>query len=363
MTFANVVANSWNRNHLFTVLLELTYRCNLDCFFCYNDLELTGKAMTREDYFALLEDLARMQVLNLVLSGGEPLAHPEFFAIGARARELGFVVRVKSNGHALRGPMAKRLKREVDPFVVEVSLHGACAETHDRQTRVGGSFDRLMANFGEMQAAGLRLKINSTLTRWNENEVVEMMAIAESFGVQLQFDPEVSPRDDGDTGPLAISPSREGLLRLFRLQAAGGAGAGEAPQDAPTLEVGRQADADLGPVATDGHCGAGAATVTVDPYGNVYPCVQWRRPVGNLHGDSIEEIWSGSADLEEIRAINRTVKGSLAALGKDGGMMGFCPGAAAAATGSPTEIPLAVNTRLELRKQARADSELLPVVG
>ena len=43
------------------------------------------------DYLRLLEDLAALQVLNLVFSGGEPLAHPDFWRIGRRARELGLV--------------------------------------------------------------------------------------------------------------------------------------------------------------------------------------------------------------------------------------------------------------------------------
>ena len=113
------------RNLLFSVLVELTYRCNLDCFFCYNDLGAAGTPLSREQYFRLFAELRELEVLNLTLSGGEPLAHPDFLALGARARELGFVVRVKSNGHALRGELARRVRDEVDPFLIEVSLHGA----------------------------------------------------------------------------------------------------------------------------------------------------------------------------------------------------------------------------------------------
>ena len=119
MRFDDLAARTWDENRLFSVLIELTYRCNLDCFFCYNDLGLRGKPLAFEQYYALLQDLATMNVLNVALSGGEPLAHPDFFRIGARARDLGFVVRVKSNGHALRGELARRLRDDVDPFVVE----------------------------------------------------------------------------------------------------------------------------------------------------------------------------------------------------------------------------------------------------
>src|SRR5688500_12029850 len=103
MKFDAMMGRTWNENRLFSVLIELTYRCNLDCFFCYNDLGLRGKPLSYDQYDTLLRDLASMDVLNVALSGGEPLAHPDFFRIGARARQLGFVVRVKSNGHALSG--------------------------------------------------------------------------------------------------------------------------------------------------------------------------------------------------------------------------------------------------------------------
>ena len=86
---------------LFSVLLELTYHCNLDCFFCYNDLNVKGSRWPNDNISTCSTSSLELQVLNLTLSGGEPLAHPSFFRIGARARELGFLVRVKSNGHAL----------------------------------------------------------------------------------------------------------------------------------------------------------------------------------------------------------------------------------------------------------------------
>src|ERR1700730_12483347 len=173
-----------------------------------------------------------MQVLTLTVPGGEPLAHPDFIRLGARARALGFAVRVKSNGHALRGEMARRIRDEIDPFLVEVSLHGATAATHDRQTRVPGSFERLLANLGEMRRLGLRVKLNSTLTAWNEHEVEAILDLAAELGLPLQVDPEVTPRDDGDRSPLALTVSRDGLSRLFAALAAREAAAGAGAQAA-----------------------------------------------------------------------------------------------------------------------------------
>jgi MoaA/NifB/PqqE/SkfB family radical SAM enzyme len=340
-TLEQVIRRTWDRHVLFSVMLELTYRCNLDCVFCYNDLASRGEALTLAQYEALLAELADLQVLHLVLTGGEPLAHPDFFAIGGRARELGFAVRVKSNGHALRGTLARRLKQEVDPFVVDLSLHGASATSHDRQTRVAGSFARLLANIPELLALGLRLKLNATLTCWNEGEASAMFAIADGFGLPLTVNPIVSPRDDGDHSPLSLSASRAGTLAFYALAEERAAQRATAGTDA-AAESGRQAD-DAMAGAPEGHnCGAGTGSLTVDPYGNVLPCVQWRRPVGNLHERTIGDIWRASRELAEVRRINAAAGARGAELAAAGGPATLCMGLGELATGDPLGLPPSV---------------------
>jgi MoaA/NifB/PqqE/SkfB family radical SAM enzyme len=364
MSLARILGTTWRENLLFSVLLELTYRCNLDCFFCYNDLALKGEPLRREEHLRLLDDLAELQVLNLTLSGGEPLAHPDFLLLGARARELGFVVRIKSNGHALRGELARRILAEVDPFLVEVSLHGATAATHDRQTRVPGSFERLLENLREVLALGMRVKINSTLTAWNEGEVRGMFALADSLGLPLQVDPDVTPRDDGDREPLEVAPSREGVKRLFELQFERGRaaeGEGRAP-----VEVARGADDGTLPAPVHKHCGAGSSGLAIDPYGNVYPCVQWRRPVGNLHQQRISEIWRGASGLAQVRELTVRAKEVVDGHGAGGALLNFCPGSAAASAGDPLRIYPAAVQRMEVLQEVMAAEKkkrpLLPIL-
>lgn len=371
MSLSAIARRTWRENRLFSVLVELTYRCNLDCVFCYNDRSLRGRTLSLDDYRKLLADLERMAVFQVVLSGGEPLAHPGFFEIGGEARGRGFVVRVKSNGHALRSEIARRLREEVDPFVVELSLHGACAETHDRQTRVPGSFDALVANLGHAQDAGLRLRLNATLTCWNEDEVEGMFALADRLGIPLSFDPDLSIRDDGDRSPLALSPSPEGLRRLFhvlreRAEAAasepGAAGGEEAARDMARRDALRPGADDGLPAPGDGkHCGAGSSTAAIDPYGNVYPCVAWRIPAGNLHESSIEEIWRGSASLARVRETTLEIPNRLAERGDGKDRSAFCPGAAWAQSRDPFEVPPGAVARREAVAEVFRTGPLLPV--
>ena len=350
MTYSDTIRRVWDENLLYSALVELTYRCNLDCYFCYNDTGLKGVPLAYAQYVRFFEDLRDMGTLDLTLTGGEPLAHPEFFALGRQAREFGFVVRVKSNAHALRGKLARRMKDEVDPFLIEVSLHGASPETHDRQTRVPGSFARLVGNLREARALGLRIKLNSPMTLWNEHEIEAMYALADDLGAHVDFDPLITRRDNGDAEPQQIGPSREGIARLFQHQRERGATL-RAKFPSPAMA---SAKVGIEPPATgrEKHCGAGSSSITVDPFGNVYPCVQWRRRIGNLHDESITTLWRHSDELTEVRRLASEVKAAVD--GHQAPDMGFCPGSAEQETGSPAQLYPAIKVIRDMRKRVPA---------
>ena len=281
---------------LHDVTLELTYACNLDCFYCYNDREKPGQPLSLEQYQQLLQDLAAMQTLYLMLTGGEPMLHPHFFEIGRMARDLGFVTRVRTNGHSLGQRNAERLREEVEPYVVEVSLHGATPAVHDRQTRVAGSFDRLVKNIGHATAAGLRCSVVTTPTAWNEHQIDEMFALCTSLGVPLRFQGPVAPRDNGDTGPLVIQPSRAVWAKVERV-----AEAQRGSKDRATLAPAGIVESPASIKEEAATCSVGVAGVDIDPYGNVQACMHLQRSAGNLHQQSIAEIWNDSPLFLEAR--------------------------------------------------------------
>lgn len=285
---------------LHEVSLELTYRCNLDCFFCYNDRDKRGKPLSLEQYQILLNDLAQMQTMYLMLTGGEPMIHPHFFDIGRIARDLGFVVRVRTNGHNLGKLKAERVRDEVDPYIVEVSLHGATAQVHDRQTRVSGSFDSLIKNINTARQVGLRISVVSTPTAWNEHQIDAMFALCDELAVPLRFQGPVAPRDNGDTTPLVIQPKEESWkiveaqLKARREQQEP---ANIAKPIRKQIHVLDQVDRE--PAAT---CSVGVAGVDIDPYGNVLACMHLQESAGNLHEQSIKKIWNDSPLFQRARS-------------------------------------------------------------
>jgi MoaA/NifB/PqqE/SkfB family radical SAM enzyme len=238
-----------------------------------------------------------------MLTGGEPMMHPHFFEIGRMARDLGFVTRIRTNGHSLNQKQVYRVKKEVDPYMVEVSLHGASAEVHDRQTQIPGSFDRLVENLEIAVKTGLRCSVVSTPTAWNEHQVEEMFALCDLMGVPLRFQGPVAPRDNGDTSPLAIQPAAETWDKVTELISARRAkashpGSDPAPYGSDPIEANRIEDKPEQPAM----CGVGVAGVDIDPYGNVQACMHLQESAGNLHQQSIKEIWNNSPLFKRARA-------------------------------------------------------------
>lgn len=286
------IDNQVKQQRLLTdVTLELTYACNLDCFFCYNDRDKPGEPLSLAQYETLLRDLASMQTMFLMLTGGEPMIHPYFFEIGRLTKELGFVVRVRTNGHSLTRAMAKRVRDEIMPYVVEVSLHGASAEVHDQQTRIAGSFDRLIKNIASATDEGLRISVVSTPTAWNEHQIESMFALCDKLGVPLRFQGPVSPRDNGDTEPLAIQPTENAWDKVTRLVKERKQQQQLQTEQGLPVE-GVEVQIDTKKVVAS--CGVGVAGVDIDPYGNVLACMHLQESAGNVHDHSIAEIWDNS---------------------------------------------------------------------
>jgi len=308
-------------------MIELTYSCNLDCVFCYNVKQSAGKPLHLDQYLFLLHDLTQMQVLFLSFTGGEPLLHPFFFEIASAARQLGFALRIKSNGLLIQGDIARRLKNEVNPLEVELSLHGGTAENHDRQTSVSGSFSQLLRNVEEMKNLDLRPAFVSTLTAWNEKEIEAMFEVADSFGVGLRFQGPVGPRGSmsgGDWQNLSLQPSADGWQELRQICSS------RLKKTSDTFCQSECGNDDAAIPQTDKiWCGTGSQEILVDPFGNVFPCLHLRWPAGNLHEHSIGDIWQQGKGDAFTRARSLSQKTAQKMKGKVPRQFGaplFCPG-------------------------------------
>ena len=86
-----------DKPHLTSFQIELTSRCNERCVHCYIPHDLKLYDITEEMYYSTLEELSKMGVLSVTLSGGEPMCHPKFKEFLRAAKKYDFYVHILSN--------------------------------------------------------------------------------------------------------------------------------------------------------------------------------------------------------------------------------------------------------------------------
>jgi heme d1 biosynthesis radical SAM protein NirJ len=165
------------------VIWNLVRRCNLTCKHCYSisaDKDFPGELETAE-VFRVMDDLKAAGVPVLILSGGEPLLRRDIFAIGRRAKDMGFYVGLSSNGTLVNAANIEAIAATGFDYV-GISLDGLRA-THDRFRRKKGAFDAALDGVRLCKAAGAKVGIRFTLAQENAHDFPALLDLMEVEGI------------------------------------------------------------------------------------------------------------------------------------------------------------------------------------
>lgn len=299
--------------------VDLTWRCNERCVHCYLDHDDRGELTTAE-VLGVLDQLAAAGVFFLSLSGGEIMLRPDVFEIVSHARSLAFDIKLRTNALLIGEDEARRF-RQLSVRQVQVSIYSRRAEVHDGITKIRGSLARTIEAIRRLRAEGMKVIVACVLMRQNAGDYPGVQALAAELGAQFTIDPTITPhiesRLTGDRSLVNLNVDRSMLARVFHDPSLSGAAAEDcappSPPDQATLEA--------------APCAAGHTACYVSPYGDVYPCVQFPLPCGNIRISPFETIWRKSVQLAEVRAIRlRDLDGCSQCV--HGGSCSRCPGLA-----------------------------------
>jgi pyrroloquinoline quinone biosynthesis protein E len=164
------------------LLAELTHRCPLHCPYCSNPLQLALKAdeMPVEVWKSVLLQASRLGVLQVGLSGGEPLLYPGLVELVAEARARELYTNLITSGLGLGSEKIRELKAAgIDTVQLsfqsdEKILSDSIAGTRSHEAKL------LVAE--ELRRAEIPFSINVVLHRKNIDRLEEMVRLAEKLG-------------------------------------------------------------------------------------------------------------------------------------------------------------------------------------
>jgi heme d1 biosynthesis radical SAM protein NirJ len=317
------------------VIWNLVRRCNLTCRHCYSisaDRDFPGELSTAE-VFRVMSELRAFGVPALILSGGEPLLHPDIFDIAARAKALGFYVGLSSNGTLINDGNIDDIAAAGFDYV-GVSLDGL-RDTHDRFRRKAGAFDAALAGLRLAHDVGAKVGLRFTLTQDNAHDLPALLDLMESEGIDRFYLSHLNYAGRGERNRArdpnfdAYARTTRAAMNLLFTRCLHHILAGK-----PREFVSGNNDADgvyllhwierhfpaRAPRLREsllrwGGNASGVNIANIDNLGNVHPdTMWWDYPLGNVRERSFADIWNDVSDpvMAGLKAHPRPVQGRCA---------------------------------------------------
>ncbi|WP_305908455.1 heme d1 biosynthesis radical SAM protein NirJ [Methylomarinum sp. Ch1-1] len=310
------------------VIWNLIRRCNLTCKHCYTtsaDIDFPGELMLGEIY-QVMDDLRDFHVPVLILSGGEPLLHPDIFAISRRAKNMGFYVALSSNGTLITPANIDEIA-EIGYQYIGVSLDGI-GETHDTFRRKQGSFAASMDGIRLCREKGIKAGIRFTLTQDNAKDFPAMLQLMDDEGLDKFYLSHLNYGGRGNKNrkdDAAFKMTRQIMDSLFEAclswerqglhrEVVTGNNDADAvyflhwvkenyPDRAEHVEA---------KLRQWGGNASGVNVANIDNLGNVHPdTFWWHYDLGNVRDRKFSEIWRDTSDplMAGLKARPRPLKG------------------------------------------------------
>ncbi len=282
--------------------MEVTYRCELNCIHCSSDACPSNTLEMRlEDCRRILSEAIQMGAREVAFSGGEPLtwAHLPDAVETARAGGLNVTVYTSGVVEGFQEKVALLFQRGAGRMIF--SVFGGTAPTHERVTRVAGSFKKTCESIVEAKRLGLAVETHFVPMSSNYRELKEVTALSNNLGANTVSVLRLVPQ-----GRASLLQSRtlnrvqncELRRQIVELREAGN-----------SIRVGSPYNFLM--VNDSPACRAAIDRVIIGPDLRVYPCDAFKQVKAeeltgslnhsSLHHASLRDCWEKSPFLKAIR--------------------------------------------------------------
>jgi pyrroloquinoline quinone biosynthesis protein E len=196
-----------------TLLAEVTHRCPLHCPYCSNPLDLlrAESEIGTEDWKRVLTEARELGVLQLGLSGGEPMVRKDLEEMATHARSLGLYTTLVTSGLGLTRKRAEAL-RTAGLEHVQISVQDADPEMAERIAGVS-SVKQKQAAIVLVKELGFAFSINVVLHRANLDRIGEIIDLAAGYGADRLELANTQYYGWGLKNRATLMPTRDQVLR------------------------------------------------------------------------------------------------------------------------------------------------------
>ncbi len=168
----------------YTLVAELTYRCPLRCLYCSNpvDFERARSELSTEQWRRTFSQAAELGVVQLHLSGGEPVLRPDLPALVRHARALDLYTNLITSATLLDEDKLLKL-RDYGLDHVQLSMQDSEPDSAELVAGVR-SHQRKIDTARLVTKLAIPLTLNVVLHRLNIGHVQELIGMAAELGAQ-----------------------------------------------------------------------------------------------------------------------------------------------------------------------------------
>jgi radical SAM protein with 4Fe4S-binding SPASM domain len=280
--------------HLMSLQIEITSKCNERCVHCYIPHENKITDIDSALFYNMIDQCGEIGLLDIALSGGEPLLHKNFCEFLYRANDHDISIKVFSNLTPLTDEIIKTMKA-VRVRDVQTSLYSVEPAVHDAITLLPGSCEKTKKGLIRLIEAGIPVSIVCPVMKQNKDTYSGVLKWARSLGIHSGSDTHILARSDRSTGNLENRISIDEDIAII-------SGILENDPDAYNHER----------FSPDYHNPGGTfpciqdlckRSLCVNSAGDVLPNPAWYDVLGNLHTQTLRDIWENSAKIKYLRSI------------------------------------------------------------
>lgn len=299
LDFATDKRLQWENNHeIYSVIFELTPKCNFNCVHCYLCNHHSSPELTYKEIIEIIDILYNKGVLFLTFTGGEIFTRSDFLDIYVYAKMKGFIIELYTNGSLIDERIISVLKK-YPPLLVDISLYGSSENTYKKVTGVNGAFKKTINAIDKLIENQIRVSLKAPMLKIYFDEMEQIKKIAADRGLAFRSGFEISPTIDNNNSTQHYQVSiPDGLKYEFNEYY-------EKPKKWLNDDWIKKNGVMLVNLKKDKplfRCKLGRASCVIDYEGKMCPCMSFKHAGTRITKDNFDDIWKSFSKYQNYKA-------------------------------------------------------------